>query len=253
MIVLVSEELQDYCKCPILWEKKYVLKEEPPRDRTSTHFDGHTHIVLEAEKVIKELVGYYFHRLMDNRQVRYKTLYKRWERQWWEKYTGKEIMEYIVPVSRANKVRINTNLINHLPKFYNKFHKPFKPIALDRKVAFSAHDYLVTSTIQMAYKLPNGTTRIVKFVPYGIAPNNPKNDLDLVIQACGWMSETEEKEVEIAYYCMLSPNNYDPFTTVKISDNIFKSLSRLIKAFKDKETILPISCAGCEYKCEVNK
>lgn len=247
---MTVEELKDYVSCPTLYDKKHVNKEKPARDRSKSKFDGHSHIVYEASKAIHELTGFYFHRLMDDRQIRYETLYKKWENKWWKDYSGTDILEYIQPVSRANRVRVNTNFINHLPRFHKRFHKPFKPIAVDREILLPINDIVLTCKIEMAYRLSNGVVRIVKFVPYSIAPGSPEHDLDLVAQACAWMAHNDEDSVEIAYYCMLSPNEYDPFTISRVDKNLIPKLSRIVKAFKDKELIAPTVCKGCEYNCE---
>jgi hypothetical protein len=251
MILLSVEELQDYCTCPILYEKKHVNKEPPVRSRSTAHFDGHSNVVERADLIIRQLTSFYFHRLMDNRQIRYETLYRKWENTWWKGYTAEAIMNYIVPVNRANQIRINTNLVGHLPKFHNKFHKPFKPLAVQKEVLFPVGEYVLTSTIQMAYRLRDGKTRIVKFVPYRIAPGDPKKDLSLIVQACGWMHNSGETEVEIAYYCMLSPDEYDPFTVATLDSKIVPKLIRIMQAFQNKEQVIQEpSCSGCEYKCK---
>jgi hypothetical protein len=250
MITLTIEELKDYCTCQQLYEKKYVLNEKPNRDREQAHFDGHSYIVLEAQRAIKELTGFYFHRLMDNRQIRFETLYRKWEKKWWKDFTGMDIAEYIVPVNRANRVRINTNFIRHLPKFHKTFHKPFKPIAVDKEVLFPLNDIVLTSKIEMAYRLPSGKIRIVKFIPNKIAPGPPDKDLDLVVQACSWLFIYDEPSVEISYYCMFSPDEYNPFTVSSIDRSMIPKLTRIVKAFQDNETLGVGVCSGCEYDCE---
>jgi len=251
MIILTVEELKDYCHCPTLYEKKYVQLEKPSRSRDSSHYDGHSHIVNEAQRAIKELTGFYFHRLMDDRQVRFETLYHKWESKWWGKYSGRDIMDYVQPVSRANRVRINTNFINHLPKFHKTFHKPFKPIAVDREMLFPSGSIVLTSRLEMAYRTDNDTVRIVKFLPSRISPGSPDRDLELLAQACAWMLHNEEDRVEVAYYCMLSPDEYEPFTVKTVDKTLIPRLVRIMKAFQERELPIPEDCNGCEYICEV--
>lgn len=250
MINITVDALKDYCICPQLYVNKHLENVIPERAKTTAGFDGHSHIVINAQNVVDNMVSFYFHRLMDNRQVRYSTLYNKWEEEWWDGYTGKDIMEYIVPVSRANKVRINTNLINHLPKFYNTFHKPFKPLVVNKEISFPSGNISVNSKIQMAYRSNTDTIRIVKFIPNRIATGSPDKDIHMLTQACSWMKFYDEKKVEIAYYCMMSPDDYNPFTISKITADKIDSLDRIILAFENKETINDIICKGCEYNCK---
>ena len=251
MIILTVEALKDYCHCPNLYEKKYVSQKKPERNKSSSHYDGHSHVVNEAQDAIKELTGFYFHRLMDDRQVRYETLYNRWENKWWGKYSGRDIMEYVQPVSRANRVRINTNFINHLPKFHKQFHKPFSPIAVDKEVLFPHESIVLTSNIEMAYRTDENIVRIVKFLASRISPGKPERDIDLIAQACGWMLHEGDDKVEVAYYCMLSPDEYEAFTVGTVERRHMNSLARIIKAFVAQELAPSDDCAGCEYTCEV--
>jgi hypothetical protein len=244
------EELKDFCRCPFLYEKKYILLEEPDRRRSSSHFDGHSYIVREAEEAIQDLASFYFHRLMDNRQVRYETLYHRWEKIWWDDITAQEIMDSIIPVNRSSRVRINSNLMEHLPKFHKNFHKPFCPVAVDRPISLPNGNSILDTQIQMAYKLPTGRVRIVKFLPTRIAPGKPTQDLDLIAQACAWMHSHDEDSVEVAYYCMLSPKEYEPFTVGRLTKEAIPNLLRVVKAFHDRKAVTEINCTGCEYVCK---
>jgi hypothetical protein len=246
--VTVSE-LRDFCTCPFLYEKKHVLKESPDRDRTTSHFDGHSHIIHEAEQAINSLVGFYFHRLMDHRQVRYETLYHRWEKIWWDDVSAEEIMNSVIPVKRASRVRINTHLLEHLPKFHKTFHKPFCPIAVEKDITLPTKSTILESNIQMAYR-SGGKVRIVKFLPTRISPGDPAKDLSLITQACAWMNNNDEDHVEVAYYCMLSPKEYEPFTVGTITSGTIGTLTRVIQAFQEKEAISDIECRGCEYICK---
>lgn len=248
MRTVTVEQLKYYYLCPTLYQKKFVDMETPIRQKDTAGFDGHSHIVLRAQHVIDDIVGYYFHRLMDDRQVRYQTLYKRWEKKWWEGYTGRDIADMIVPVSRANLVRTNTSFIQQLPLFYKLFHKPFKPLSVEREMMFPANGTVVESKIQMAYRTQKGKVRIVRFIPYKIAPN-PAKDIDLLTQGASWMFYNDEDEVEISYYCMLSPEEYSPFTVSTITKDKIESLTRIVKAFENNELEQNGDCAGCEYRC----
>jgi hypothetical protein len=244
------EELRDYCVCPMLYDKKYVLCEKPASRRDTADFDGHSHIVLEAERAVEELTGFYFHRLMDKRQVRYETLYRRWERIWWDNMSGEEIRDCIVPVNRASRVRINSHLIEHLPRFHKTFKKPFCPVAVEKDIELVHRNLLLTSTIQMAYRTPKRKIRIVKFIPARISPGPPTRDLELVAQACSWLDKHDEQSVEVAYYCMMSPREYEPFSVGTIDTRSIPTVHKIMRAFQDKVTVMPIDCKGCEYKCE---
>jgi hypothetical protein len=244
------EELKDFCRCPFLYEKKHILFETPDRKKETADFDGHSYIMIEAAEAIDELVGFYFHRLMDRRQVRYETLYRRWENIWWGDTTGEEIMDSIVPVSRASRVKLNSYLIEHLPKFHKTFKKPFIPAAVGRDIEISNKDMMLTSRIQMAYRVPNKHIRIVKFVPTRIAPGDPTKDIELIAQGCSWMDKHEETSVEVAYYCMMSPREYEPFTVGCINQGTIPTFKRIMQAFQDREAITDINCKGCEYNCE---
>jgi hypothetical protein len=249
MVTLTVEELMNYCMCPTLYQKKFVELERPLKAKDTAGFDGHSHIIIKAQNVIDDIVGYYFHRLMDDRQVRYQTLYKRWQNKWWDGFTGKDIAEYIVPVSRANMVRMNTNFVQHLPIFYRTFHKPFKPLAVERELLFPVNNLAVESKIQMAFRTRRGVIRIVRFIPYRISPGPPERDIELLTQGCSWLFHNDEDEVEIAYYCMLSPDIFDPFTVNTIRRDKIDSLVRVVKAFENNEPVTQVDCAGCEYKC----
>jgi hypothetical protein len=249
MIVVTVEELADYWRCPLLYEKKYVLLEKPDRSRSSSWFDGHSYMMKEADLAVQKLTGFYFHRLMDNRQVRYETLYHKWERIWWDGISGEEIRDCVVPIERASRVRINTGVMTHLPSFHKKFHKPFKPVAIGQKIELAIEGSVLSSNMEMVYQNKSGPVRIVKFLPRKIAPGNPKTDLDLVVQGCAWMNLHDEPTVEIAYYCMMSPKRYEPFTVATLDHKSIPELKRVLTAFQNKETIGTIECSGCEYKC----
>jgi hypothetical protein len=249
MLTVTVKELEDYWRCPLLYEKKYVLLEKPERLRSSSYFDGHSHIMEEAEKAIQKLTGFYFHRLMDNRQVRYETLYHKWERTWWNGISGTEIRECIVPVERASRVRVNTGVVSHLPSFHKTFHKPFIPVAVGKKIELPIEGSVLSSGVEMAYQNKSGLVRIVKFLPRKIAPGDPKTDLDLVVQGCAWMNLFDEPTVEVSYYCMMSPKKYEPFTVAKLDNKSVPELKRILTAFQNRETIGKIECSGCEYRC----
>lgn len=249
MVDITIEELMSYCTCPTLYQKKFIDMEKPIKSKDMAGFDGHSHIIIKAQKVVDDIVGYYFHRLMDDRQVRYQTLFKRWENKWWENFTGKDIADYIVPVSRANMVRMNTNFVQHLPRFYRTFHKPFKPLAVEADMLFPVNNIAINSKIQMAYRKPNGTIRIVKFVPYRIAPGNPSQNIELLTEGGSWLYHHDEDEIELAYYCMFSPDNFEAFTVEKIGREKINSLTRIVKAFENSELVSEVDCSGCEYKC----
>jgi hypothetical protein len=249
MLTVTVKELEDYWRCPLLYEKKYVLLEKPERLRTSSYFDGHSHMVEEAQLAIKRLTGFYFHRLMDNRQVRYETLYHKWERTWWDGISGEEIRDCIVPVERASRVKINTGVVAHLPTFHKRFHKPFIPVAVGRAIELPIEGSVLSTELELVYRNKSGPVRIVRFLPRKIAPGNPKADLDLVVQGCAWMNLHEEPAVEIAYYCMMSPKKYEAFTVARLDEKATPELKRILTAFQNQETIGTIECSGCEYKC----
>ena len=247
MIEITVEALKDYCTCPQLYINKHIENVHPPRAKTTAGFDGHSHIMIKAQEAIDNIVGFYFHRLMDDRQVRYQTLYHRWQNEWWSDFTGEDIANYIVPVSRANMIKINTGFINNLPRFYKKFHKPFRPLVVDKDMIFPSGNILLSSNIQMAYPIKEDLIRIVKFIPYKIAPGPPEKDISLLAQACSWLRFYDQKKIEISYYCMLSCSEYDPFTVSSVNLSMVDNLDKLLRAFENKETIGTINCAGCEF------
>lgn len=247
--VITSEELSDFVKCPLLYEKKYILNEAPDRDITTSHFDGHTHIIREANAAVEKLITFYFHRLMDHRQVHYRTLYKKWEKIWWDEISTEDLINEVIPVNRASRTRLNTALVGHLPKFYKTFHKPFIPLAVGRKLEIADKDILVRSKVQMAYRLSKSKIRIVKFLPFKIASKDPLNDVDLMIQAASWLDKSEDELIEIAYYCMMSPDNYEPFTIRQINKESINRVIKFIGNFRDNKAVTTIDCSGCIYKC----
>lgn len=251
MIKISAEELRAYCMCPELYNLKYVEKKTPDRDRSSPHFDGHSHIVLKASKAIENLTSFYFHRLMDNRQVQFGTLYKRWEKLWWDGVTGKEIRDMIVPVGRTGLVRVNTALISNLPRFHKTFHKPFRPLVVNKDISITSSDTFLYDKIQLAYKRNENTIRIVKFLPYQRSIYLPDKDLSLIIQATSWAKEYDIANIEMAHYSMLAIQSHDPWTVTTLERKHINGLDKILNAFSDKIQINDnINCAGCEYRCK---
>ena len=250
MITINCEELESFHRCEIYHRKKYIEKEKPVRERTQAGFDGHSNIVIEARDAISQLTDYYFHRLMDDHQPRLKTVIRRWGRIWLKDMTYIDICMDTVPVSRLSKIKVNTATVQNLPRFCATFKKPFQPVIVREEILLPIGSTIISVTVDMAYRTNDGILRIVKFTPYKISPGKPTQDLDLITQACAWMHNSGEDQVEVAYYNMLAPSEYEPMSVGTLTSQTKVYLAKLVEGFQNKKSVnMFTTCKGCEYKC----
>jgi hypothetical protein len=251
MTQITYQEIEDFHKCSTYYEKKYIDKEKPMRDRTQAGFDGHSNIVIEAGDAIRELTDYYFHRLMDNHQPRTRTVVKRWGKIWLSNMDAYSICLDPVPISRLSKIRVNTAVVSNLSRFCSTYKKPFLPAFVRETMLLPYENLTIEATLDMAHRTESNLLRIIKFTPYKISPGKPHQDLDLLIQAAAWMHNSGEEEVEVAYYNMLAPQDYNPLSIGSVGKGINVHLAKLAEGFVDKiSTGSTDSCKGCIYRCK---
>ena len=251
MVTITHKEIEDFHKCRDYYNKKYIEKEKPIREKTQAGFDGHSNIVIEAEAAILELTDYYFHRLMDNHQPRIRTVVKRWGHIWLDDMDAMAICMDPVPISRLSKIRVNTAVVGNIGRFCNTYKKPFNPAFVRETMLVPFNNITIAATIDMAHRTGSGIMRIVKFTPYKISPGKPQQNLNLLMQASAWMHNSGESEVEIGYYNMLSPEMYDPLHVSTVDKGINQHLAKLAEGFVNKKSAgTQEPCRGCEYRCE---